>query len=115
MRFCHLSNHPRVQCDDCGGCVCVHQWDDYEMPDTPLFGTVPGGHNDTEAHKFHRTFDKGMDAYQKARKEGLQPSAATLESVEKEHDRVRSHQRAVKKLRNVTDVSELSVAKGVEV
>jgi len=113
--FCHVSNHMYTQCDDCNGCICVHQWDDYEMPKTPLFGTVPGGHNDDNANRFHRDFDKGMYAYEKARKEGLQPKATSVEAVEAEHNRVRSQQRAVEKLKNVTDVSELSVTKGVEV
>lgn len=84
------------------------------MPDTPLIGTVPGGHNDSARHQFHREFDRGMYAYEKARKEGLQPSATTVAAVEAEHKAVRSQQRALKKLAKHDDVTEVSTRPGVE-
>jgi len=113
MRFCHLSNHERVECDDCDGCICVHQWDNYEMPKTPLFGTVPGGYNDSK-NKFQRNFDKGMYAYEKAKAEGLQPAATTVEAVEAEHEKVRSQQRALEKVKQFADVEDIKTAPGVK-
>ena len=115
--FCHLSNHLWTRCTPCDEdhCGCVHQWDDYVMPNTPLFGTVPGGANDNESYRFHKDFDKGMNEYQKAKGEGLQPAATTVEAVKAEQDRVRSQERAVQKLKKTQDVSGIHVAPGVEV
>lgn len=113
--FCHISNHLYDPCGDCDGCVCVHAFDNTPEPTTPLFGTVPGGFNDTQANRFHRDFDKGMYAYEKARKEGLQPKATTLDAVEEAQRSVKSSSRAVKKLSKIGDVSGLKVPAGVEV
>ena len=69
----------------------------------PLFTTVPGGHNDTRAYRFHKDFDKGMDEYAKARKNGLEPNASTLEAVNKAKSEALSEERALKKLSKVAD------------
>lgn len=81
----------------------------------PLFGTVPGGYNDTNGSQFHRNFDKGMYAYEKARKEGLEPKATTVEAVREAEKQVASQQKAVKKLKKVGDVEGLKVASGVDI
>lgn len=102
--MCHLSNHPRKECEcGCGGCECVHKWDDYEPPAMPLFTTVPGGHNDTAAYRAHMDFDKGLDAYAEARSNGLEPNATTLEAVNKAKAEALSEKRALKKLSKVAD------------
>lgn len=88
-------------------------WEDHSVPRIYV-GTVPGGYNDSGANRFHRSFDEGMYEYEKARKEGLQPKATTVDAVRAEQNRVKSHERALKKLSKVADVSELSAAPGVK-
>ena len=83
-----------------------------------LPSTVPGAHNDSRGdaqYDFHKKFDKGLDAYKKARGEGLAPKATTVAAVEASHREVKSHKRALKKLKKMgADTTKLSVAKGVE-
>lgn len=88
-------------------------WRNHERPNIYL-GTVPGGFNDSDGHSFHRNFDKGMYEYEKARKEGLQPKATTVEAVREAQDQVRVHKKALKKLNKVADVEGINVAPGVE-
>ena len=88
-------------------------WDRHVVPRLYV-GTVPGGFNDSKAMQFHRNFDKGMYEYEKARKEGLQPKATTVDAVQQEHNRARSQKRALKKLSKVADVSELKTIPGVK-
>jgi hypothetical protein len=97
---------------ECGACRAAG-WERHEQPRWYV-GTVPGGFNDSK-DRFHRTFDKGLDAYEKARKEGLEPSATTVDAVRREEQDVASQQRAVEKLRKVTDVEGVKVKPGVEV
>ena len=99
MRFCHLSNHLREECPDgCGGCSCVHTWDEYHMPEMPVFATVPGGSKDTRDYRYRADFDKGLYAYEKAVGDGLEPESSTLEGVRKAKERAMSQERALKKL-----------------
>ena len=82
-----------------------------------MIGTIPGGFKDTRGdarYDFQKNFDKGLDAYKKARDEGLAPKATSVAAVEASHREVKSQQRALKKLKKMgVDGSELAVAKGV--
>lgn len=119
MRICHISEHPRIECPcGCGGCECIHRYDNYEMPKTVLVGVVPGGANDTEAYRFHKDFDKGLYAYEKAKKDGLQPEGTSLEAVERTKRKVASQERGLKKLRAmgaIENIDSVKTLKGVEV
>jgi hypothetical protein len=115
MRICYIHNGPREQCDDCGGCTCVHAFDNMPPSKMPYFGTVPGGANDTKEYRFHRDFDKGMNEYKKARDEGLQPAQTTIDAVETAQNQVRSQTKAAKLLKNETDLDGLNFAAGVDV
>jgi len=98
VRQCYISNHPYDYDEERGGCRCIARFDDYEMPDVPLFGTVPGGANDTKEYRFHMDFDKGLDKYAAARRNGLAPKATTVAAVEQAEAQVASQERALKKL-----------------
>ena len=111
VRICHLSNHPYTYSEELEGCECIVKWQDYEMPDTPMFGTVPGGSKDTEDFRFHMDFDKGMNSYAKARGEGLAPKSTTVAGVEAAHREVKSQERALRKLGGAGE--ELKRASGV--
>ena len=62
----------------------------------PLVGTVPGGSKDTIEHRMHMDFDKDMDAYLGARKEGLQPKQTTMKAVKEAQAEVTSQTKALK-------------------
>jgi hypothetical protein len=112
MRQCYISNHPYDYDEERDGCRCIARYDDYEMPKIPLFGTVPGGANDTPEYRFHMDFDKGMNKYSKARKDGLKPKATTAQAVEKAEREVASQERALKKLGGAGE--HLKTAPGVD-
>ena len=88
-------------------------------PQYLLIGTVPGAHNDSRGdaqYNFQKNFDKGIDAYKKAKGEGLQPKATTVEAVDAAHKEVKSQQRALKKLglhKDPDAKKELRLAPGV--
>ena len=111
-RICHIGNHPYDYDPERDGCACTAQYDDYEMPAVPLFGTVPGGSRDTPDYRFHMDFDKGLDKYAAARRNGLQPAATTETAVEQAEAQVASQTRALKKLGGAGD--ELKTVPGVE-
>lgn len=115
MRICHLHNGVREQCDDCGGCTCVHAYDNMPESKMPYFGTVPGGANDTPEYRYHRNFDPGMNAYAKARAEGLQPKRSDLAAVAEAQETVTSQTKAAKLLKNETDLDGLRFAPGVDI
>ena len=78
---------------------------------------VPGGFNETgrsRQYKFQRGFDPGLEAYRKARGEGLRPKHTSVKAVHAAQEEVKSQQRAVDKLKNVADVSELKTLPGVK-
>lgn len=85
MRFCHIHNGQWEQCTVHEGlkhCFCVHRYDDYEMPNTPLFGVVPGGASPAAAEKAHsRKFDNDLTRAIGSMKAGLTPEQPTAESV----------------------------------
>ena len=117
MRICYLHNGPRRQCSDCGGCECVHDWDDYVPPKTVLVGRIPGGSKDTGAYKAHMDFDKDMNSYKAATEEGLEPATISQKGVAEARAEVQSHKRALKKLGVSADDAKKSgvlVAPGVE-
>ena len=101
-----------INCDVC------HTGRTFPLQRGPLVGTVPGGFNDSRGdakYDFQKNFDKGLDQYKAARDEGLRPKATTVEAVREAQDTVRSHKRAIKKIKKIGDVSELKVAPGVDV
>jgi hypothetical protein len=112
MRICHISDHPYDYDPERDGCRCGAQFDDYVMPKVPLVGTVPGGANDTADYRFHMDFDKGMDRYVAARRNGLAPAATTVAAVEQAEAQAASQQRALKKLGGAGE--QLKVAPGVD-
>ena len=112
MRQCYISNHPYDYDAERDGCACTARFDDYVMPDVPLFGTVPGGANDTRDYRFHMDFDKGMDKYAAARRNGLQPKSTTIAAVEQAEAQVASQERALKKLGGAAE--GVKTAPGVE-
>ena len=85
----------------------------------PYVGTVPGGFNDSKGdarYDFQKGFDSGLAAYEKARTvDGIQPESTTVEGVEQAYEKVRSQQKAVKKLKKYADPADIKVAPGVEV
>jgi hypothetical protein len=104
---------PGATCDGCEEVMALVRASKSNRP--PLVGVVPGGANDTEEFRFHMDFDKGMDAYTKAKKEGLQPKRSDLSAVKAAQDQVRSQEKAAKILKNETDLDGLNFAKGVNV
>lgn len=97
-------------------CPQCHSGRSFDIQPGPLVGTVPGGHNDSRGdarYDFQKNFDKGLDEYRKARGEGLQPRASTVEAVRDAHLQVRAQKRALKKIKKYGDASTLKVAAGV--
>ena len=134
VRRGHDSNRSRIHCivtcdyvkvgshadmihrADCVTCN-AQSWADHYEVGIIVDGMVPGGHNydqASEQYKFQAGFDKGLDAYKKARGEGLRPSASTTQAVDKAHKEVKSHQRALKKLGMKRSDLDMPVAAGVE-
>lgn len=98
----------------CQSDVCRRYAEMESRPVGPFFKDVPGGHNESRRKdSFHRNFDSDMDAYEKARKEGLRPKATSKAAVVEAQEQVRSHKRALDKLSKVADVSELKTVPGV--
>ena len=82
---------------------------------TILVGIVPGGAGDTPDVQWRRDFGPGLDAYKKAKDEGIQPDHSDLKSVDKAHKRVKSQEAALKTLdKQGVDTSYLKVTPGVE-
>jgi len=118
--YCHVGAHLYVSGKEegCHHAACVTFREVVVPPLGLLASTVPGAHNDSrgdQQYDYHKKFDKGLDAYKKARGEGLQPKATTVAAVEASHREVKSHTRAIKKLKKMgVGTSELATAKGVE-
>ena len=114
--FCHVHNGLYVKGDDegCQHDACLR----FRNLDVPPVGVVtavvPGGANDTEAYRFHKDFDKGLDKYAEAKRNGLQPKGTTVRAVEAAKAEVASHERALKKLRKYQDVDGIKTVSGVE-
>ncbi len=80
---------------------------------SPLVGIVPGGSKDTADVQYRRDFGPGLDAYKKARDEGLQPDHSDLKSVEAAHQRVKSQEDALRKIKKFSDVDGVVTTPGV--
>ena len=109
----HADLMHRSRCAPCS----AKAWADRDSIGAITDGVVPGGHNydqSSEQYKFQATFDKGLDAYKKARDEGLRPDASTVQAVDKAHKEVKSHQRALKKLGMKRSDLDMPLAAGVE-
>jgi hypothetical protein len=120
--FCHTHNglyEPGENAEDgCqnDGCVGLRAKD---MSHVKLsFPDVPGGFSEQHRsadYKFRKDFGPGIDAYKKARADGLQPRGTTTKKVKEAYREVQTQQRAIKKLKRVgEDVSQWKVAPGVE-
>ena len=81
---------------------------------TVYVGIVPGGSKDTSEVRQRRDFGPGLDAYNKARKEGLQPDHSDLKSVTKAQKRVKSQEAALKAIKNFSDIDGLQTTPGVD-
>jgi hypothetical protein len=81
---------------------------------SPMIGVVPGGSKDTEPYRWHMDFDKGLNAYKKARNEGLQPKSSDLKGVAHAHRQVKSQEKALKKIKNFSDIDGIKTAPGVD-
>ena len=80
-----------------------------------VFGVVPGTSKDTKPYRFHMDFDKGLDKYREARRNGLQPKTTTVKGVEEAEAEAASQQRAVNKLKKQGDLPEsVKTVPGVE-
>lgn len=116
--FCHVGNHlyqPSVNRDGCQHPACIALRNAPSEPLGVLVGTIQGGFRDTSGDPLYdsqKNFDKGLDAYRKARGEGLQPKSSTVEAVAEAQNKVRAHKRALKKLG--LKAGEVKVAPGVE-
>jgi hypothetical protein len=101
-------------CDDCRDRLHANRARVYHTP--PVVGVVPGGANDTKEHRFHMDFDKGMYAYEKARKEGLRPPTSDLRGVARAHAQVKSHEAALRdsKKAGIEFHPDVKVAAGVD-
>ncbi len=115
----HLGDpHPKTWRD---GATCDTCQQTYELAlvanynGTILIGIVPGGANDTNDVKWRRNFGPGLDAYKKAKDEGIQPDHSDLKSVNMAHKRVKSQEKALKKLRDGgMDTSQIKTTSGVD-
>ncbi len=114
----HLGDpHPKTwkdgaTCDTCQQALELARVKNYNG--TILIGIVPGGSKDTDEVKFRRDFGPGLDAYKKARDEGLQPDHSTLESVKGAHKRVKSQEAGLKALKDGgMDIDRIKTTAGV--
>lgn len=83
------------------------------VPQTVYLGIVPGGANDTPDIQWRRDFGPGLDAYKKARDEGIQPDHSTLESVDAAHRRIKSQEAGLKAIKNFSDIDGVRTTPGV--
>jgi len=110
VRQCYVHNGP-AEGTPCMAKYCV-ELREWEMPDTPLFGKVPGGANDTIA--FERETEQGMKEYGRARANGLRPVSTKKGGVEKTERLMESQARALTKLDGETDISKIATHPGVK-
>ena len=118
--YCYVGNHKYVPgpVEGCHDPACA-AFRDVDVPPLGLLAsTVAGGFNDSRGdaqYDYHKKFDKGLDAYAGARKEGLQPKATTVQAVEAAQREVKSQEAGMKVLRKAgADTSGLKTAAGVE-
>ncbi len=117
--YCYVGNHTYVSgpVEGCHDPACA-AFRDVDVPPLGLLAsTVQGAFNDSRGdvkYDYHKKFDKGLDAYAGARKEGLQPKATTVAAVEAAQKEVKSQERGLKRLRKAgADTTELKKAAGV--
>ena len=92
-----------------------------EMPHREVklaFKPVPGGYdeaNRSNDYKFRQDFDPGIEAYKKARAEGLKPKGTTTKKVKEAYETVKSQERALKKAKKMgMETETLKTVPGVE-
>ncbi len=108
-------NHDPQDWRHCTNCrTCNQKRKNNWVPQTVYVGIVQGASKDTADVQARRDFDPGLDAYKKARDEGLQPKHSTLRAVADARREVRSHEAALKKLSKVADTEYIRTAAGVE-
>ena len=115
LGFCHTHNGVRVLVEGKDGCqheYCVGLRKLEFL--TPVFGIVPGGHDETYSVKRARAQEKALDEYRTARKNGLQPRSTEPGAVAEMHKEMESQARAIEKLEKMgSDTSELKTHAGV--
>lgn len=113
LGFCYTHNGVRVLPegeDSCQHPTCL-AYRKLEFT-APAVGTVPGGFNDTSAHR--RKQEKALHEYAAARKAGLQPRNTEPGAVAKMEQEMESQARALKKLEAMgNDTSDLKTHAGV--
>ncbi len=114
----HLGDpHPKTwkdgaTCDTCRQAVELVRVETFNG--TILIGIVPGGAGDTPDVQWRRNFGPGLDAYKKAKDEGIQPDHSTLESVNGAHKRVKSQEAALRALKKGgMDIDRVKTTAGV--
>ncbi len=81
---------------------------------TPVFGIVPGGHDETYGVKRARAQEKALREYKTARENGLQPRNTEPGAVAEMEQEMESQSRALKKLEAMgNDTSKLKTHTGV--
>ncbi len=113
----HLGDkHPKTwkdgaTCDTCQGEYAAKRA--YLWQGSPLIGIVPGGSKDTADVRWRRDFGPGLDAYRKARKEGIQPDHSDLKGVDAAHKRIKSQEAGLKAIKNFSDIDDVKTTPGV--
>ncbi len=113
----HLGDkHPKTwkegaTCDSCQAVYAAKR--EALWQGSPNMGIVPGGSKDTADVRWRRDFGPGLDAYDKARKEGIQPDHSDLKSVDDAHKRIKSQEAGLKAISKFSDIDNVGTTPGV--
>ena len=81
---------------------------------SPLVGIVPGASKDTADVQWRRDYEPGLDAYLKAKNEGIQPETSDLKGVDKAHKQVKSQEAALRAIKKFSDIDGVKTVPGVD-
>ena len=81
---------------------------------SPLVGIVPGASKDTADVQWRRNYEPGLDAYLKAKNEGIQPETSDLKGVDKAHKQVKSQEAALRAIKKFSDIDGVKTVPGVD-
>lgn len=116
--FCHIHNGLYVKEEGVEGCQhekCQKYREIQVPPVGVVTAVVPGGANDTPTYRFHKDFDKGLDKYATARKNGLEPRSTTVAAVDAAEREAASQRRALKKLEKMgVEANEVKTVKAAQ-
>ena len=99
-------------CDSCQALLAEKRANVWQG--SPLIGVVPGGSKDTQQVQFERNFDVGLDDYRTARADGIQPDHSTKDSVDRAHERIKSQEAALRKIKKFSDIDGVMTTPGVD-